>query len=118
LRPKLDVERILRELIWDGEVELDSRAKTTYYRLTVDTCIKNTGKYAQVSNVDTAENEISAPGVVAGFGEYQNPEPDQEAVAVRCENCRYHGGRMGSVCKTGKVQQDRPDCPSFKVPRE
>jgi len=72
LRKNLDAERILQELIRDGEVESDKREKTTYYRLTVGTCIKNTGKYAQVPTADT-ENSFSDSDVVEGFGEYQNP---------------------------------------------
>jgi len=123
--PNFDAERILGELIRDGEVESDKREKTTFYRMPHATCIKNTGKYAQVASGMsslTPENDFSTPDVVEGFGDYRNPESaplesvsHPEPSAVCCENCEYRDGRMGSLCRAGKVQQNRTDCPSFKL---
>jgi hypothetical protein len=108
-RQNLDVKRILGEMIRDGEVESDIGRKTTLYRLTHDTCIKNTEKYAHVSCVmesNAPENDISAPDVIEGFREYGNPEPP----VLRCPNCVHHRPENypDGLCAAGYCQMNLP----------
>ncbi|MDR0328818.1 MAG: AAA family ATPase [Planctomycetaceae bacterium] len=78
LRPNLDVEGILRELLRDGEVESNNRGKTTCYRLTVDTCAYFPTFSAQVSIVNTDNTPESGFSTIGEFDEFA-PPPSSES---------------------------------------
>jgi len=83
--------------------------------IAIATTPENTGEnwYSGNGNGGNApENEFSPPGVIEGFGEYQNPESavsDSVILPIlRCPDCRFHIPETypGGLCASGYCQQD------------
>jgi len=72
-----------------------------------------------------ADQEMTAPAspndevsCSASYLPTKGTPPDVEVtvVKVQCENCRYRNeGLEAGLCRVGKVQQNRPDCPGFRA---